>query len=239
MEQQFYKFDNYPCDLRLYAGGQFVNDTSQRCLVCGVFTETSEPSEIEIGLNHLGRHGFAEHLWNSHSLPIFRQDLIERWQGAGLTGFELKPVRIVRWYEKPRKPLPENIPTYYRLVTTSKARLIEPPPLGDPCPECGFVQYAFPEVGTHLPNGLCIDPASWDGVDFFGLMHYNYVFCTRRAAATTLEAGYNKHIAFVRVEDYGRWEEYDFRTWTPEAHWQHVQSFLIRRVEDLDVPTST
>jgi hypothetical protein len=234
MEEQFYVLDTIDaCGLRLCAGGQCVNVRRQRCLVCGVPTETSEPPEIEIKLNHLGRHGFAEHLWNSHSLPIFRQDLIERWQGAALTGFELKPVRIVGWYEKPRKPLPGNIPTYYRLVTTSKVRLVEPPPLGDPCPKCGSIQYAFPKLGTHLPNGVSIDPASWDGSDFFGLAHYVFIFCTRRAATVTLEAGYNKHIAFVRAEDWSRWEEFDFREWTPEAHWQHVQSFLIRRVGDL------
>lgn len=234
MEEQFYVVDTlHACAHRLYAGGQCVNIRRQRCPVCGVFTETSEPPEIEIGLNHLGRRGFVEHLWNSHSLPIFRQDLIDLWQGAGLTGFELKPVHIVGWYEKPKKPLPEDISTYYRLVTTSRVRLTEPPPLGDPCPGCGFIQYAFPKLGTHLPNGMSIDPVSWDGSDFFGLVHHALIFCTRRAAATTLEAGYNKHVAFVRVQDWSRWEEFDFREWTPEAHWQHVQSFLIRQAKDL------
>jgi len=198
-----------------------------------VFPETSEPSEIEIGLNHLGRRGFAEYLWNSHSLPILRQDLIERWQDASLTGFELKPVRIVEWYQKPRKPLPENIPVYYRLVTKNRVRLIEPPPLGSPCQECGFIQYAFPKLGTYLPNGLRVDTASWDGSDFFGLAHYVFVFCTRRVAEVTLRAGFNRHITFVRLQDWSRWGDFNVRGWTSEAYEQHVESFLIRRVEDL------
>ena len=232
--EQFYVLDKtYASDHRLYAGGQMVNDTSQRCHACNVFTETSEPPQIEIALNHLGRQGFAEYLWNSHSLPLFRQDLIERWRGAGLTGFELKPVHIVGWYDRRKKPLPKNIPTYYRLVTTSKVQLIESSPLGNPCPECGFTQYAFPKLGTYLPNGISVDLGGWDGSDFFGPAHYVFVFCTRRAAAITLEAGYNKHIAFVRAEDWSRWGDFNVREWTPKAHEQHVESFLIRRIEDL------
>jgi hypothetical protein len=203
MVEQFYVLDYMIEDWRLYAGGQFVNDTSQRCPMCNVFTEDSEPSEIQIALNHLGRRGFVEELWNSHSLPIFRHDLVDLWQRTGLTGFTVKPVRIVGWYEKPRKPLPEDIPIYHRLVTTSKARLSKPPAVSAPCPVCSYIEYAFPKIGTHTPNGLRIDPISWDGSDFFGLAQYNFVFCTRRTAEVTLKAGYNRHICFVRVEDYG------------------------------------
>lgn len=232
--EQFYVLDDIDAsDYRSHAGGQWMNDTRERCLSCSVFSEASEPREIEIALNHLGRCGFTEHLWNSHSLPIFRQDLIELWRSRGLTGFGVKPVRIVGWYNKPRKPLPEDIPTYYRLTTTSKARLSTPAPLGGPCPNCDFVKYAFAEVGTHLPNGLAVDPTSWDGADFFGLAQYEFVFCTWRAAEITLEARYNRHIAFVRVEDYGRWEEVDVRKWTPRAYHEHIESFLIRRAQDL------
>lgn len=233
MREQFYVLDHMIEDWRLYAGGQFVNDTSERCPVCKVFTESSEPPEIEIALNHLGRHGFVEELWNSHSLPIFRYDLVDLWQHTGLTGFTVKPIRIVGWYEKRRRLLPEGIPTYYRLVTTSKARLNEPPPVSGPCPACGYIEYAFPKIGTHLPNGLRIDLASWDGSDFFGLAQYNFVFCTRRAAEITLRAGYNRHICFVRVEDHGRWEEFNVREWTPKEYRKYLESFRIRQVEDL------
>lgn len=234
MPEQFYMLDKtHASDLRLYAGGQWVNYTRERCPVCKVFPESAEPSEIEIALDHLGRRGFVEYLWNSHSAPIFHQDLINLWRNAGLTGFGVKPVRIVGWHEKPRKPLPTNIPTYYWLTTKSKSRLSEPPPSSDPCPVCGYIEYAFPKVGTHLPNGLRMDPTSWDGSDFFGLAQYAFVFCTRRVAEITLKAGYNQHIAFVRLEDFGRWDDFDVRKWTPRAHREHVESFLIRRPEDL------
>ena len=235
--EQFYEIEYPAADIRLYAGGQWVNNTRERCPACGAFLEATEPPEIEIQLNHLGRRGFVEYLWNSHTAPIFRADLIALWQEAGLTGFQLKPVRITGWYEHPRKPLPENIPTYYWLTTTSKARLTEPPPVEGPCPVCGSIEYAFPKISTHLPNGLRIDPASWDGADFFGLVGYEFIFCTRRVAEITLKAGYNRHLAFVRVEDYLRWPKFNVREWTPKAHREYVERFLMRRVEDLDKPT--
>ncbi len=232
MTQGFYVLDiDYASDYRLYAGGQCVNDIGQRCSACNVLIETSEPPIIEIALSHLGRLGFTERLWNLR--PIFCQDLIELWQDAGLTGFELKPVYIVGWYKKPRKALPEKIPTYYRLTATSKVRLVEPKVLKGPCPVCGFIEYKFPETSLHLRHGLRIDPTSWDGSDFFSLVHYGFIFCTRRVAEVTLRAGYNRRIAFVRLENWSRWEDFDAKKWTPQAHREHVESFLVRRPEDL------
>ena len=131
-------------DSRLYAGGQWVNDKQQRCSSCGFFIHSSEQSEIEIALNHLGRHGFAEYLWNSHSLPIFREDLVELWQSQCLTGFQLKPVRIVGWYGSPSKPLPQVIPRYFWLTPTSQVCLIDPAPLGESLHDLWLSEVWFP-----------------------------------------------------------------------------------------------
>ena len=232
--EQFYELEHIGvADSRLYAGGQWCNDTRQRCSTCNGFMEITEPNEVRIELNHLGQRGFVEYLWNSHSGPIFRADLVSLWQLAGLTGFDLKPVRIVGWRGKPRKSLPDNIPIYYWLKTISKARLAEPPPVEAPCSDCGAIRYGFPSLGTHLSNGMRIEPGSWDGADFFGLQDYYFVFCTRRAAEITLAAGYNRHIAFVRVENHGRWQEFNIRDWTPKAYSEYMETFLIRRVQDL------
>jgi hypothetical protein len=229
---EFYVLDmTNASDHQLYAGGQCVNDTSQHCPACGVLTDTSGSPEIKVALSHLGRQGFAEHLWGCH--PIFRRDLIEAWKGANLTGFDVRPAWVVGWYQKPRKPLPENIPSYYWLITTSKVRLVEPKAVGGPCPVCGFIEYKFPKTSNHLRHGLRIDSASWDGADIFGLKQYEFIFCTRRVAEVTLKAGYNRHIAFVRLEDYRQWDDFDVRKWTLKAYRKHVESFLIRRPEDL------
>ncbi len=231
--EQLYILNNISGSNRsLFAGGQWVNDSTQRCPSCGAFDVRSEPSEIQIALNHVGRQGFVEYLWNSHSLPIFRQDLIDLWQERGLTGFGLKPVRIVGWYDQPRRSLPANIPSYHRVVATSFVRLIEPAPVTS-CHACGFVSYGFPKVGTHLSSGLRIDPESWNGTDLSGLMGYVFLFCTRRTAAVTLDAGFSKHISFVRTQDWGTWEQLDVRKWTPEAYRQYREGFLIRRSSDL------
>lgn len=232
MTQEFYVLHT-PVDTQLYAGGQWINDTRERCPISNNFTEASEPSTIEIALNHVGQRGFTEHLWNSHSLPIFRQDLVNVWQKTGLSGLTIKPVIIVGWYRKPGKSAPKGMPSYYRLVTANKVNLRTPTALGDPCPLCGFVSYSFPKVGTHLPSGLKINMESWNGSDFFGLANYTFIFCTRHAAEVTLRAGYNTHIAFVRTENWQRWEEFDIRKWTPRAYHEYLESFFVRRIEDL------
>lgn len=232
MSQHYVLDTTMACDHRLYGGGQWVNDVRQRCPACGAFIEDSEPPVIEIALNHLGRHGFAEHLWNSHSLPILRQDIVGLWQKSRLTGFAMKPVRIVGWYKSPRKPLPEDIPTYYRIIATSKVRLNQPNAETDACSMCGFVQYAFPNSGRLL-NGMSIDPSTWDGSDLCALTGYVYLFCSRRVAEITLSGGFNKQIAFVRISDWEAWDEFDVKKWNPKRYYEHIEKFLVRHPEQL------
>ena len=114
-------------------------------------------------------------------------------------------------------------------------RLSLPRPKSKPCLKCGFIEYAFPLHGNHLAQGIRIDPTSWDGSDFFSVLHYNFLFCTRRVVETTLKAGYNQHVVFVRAENWCRWDDFDIKKWTPDAHSKHVASFLIRHVEDLQM----
>lgn len=210
-----------------------MNDTRTKCPNCGAFDELSEPHLIEIALNHLGRRGFVEQLWNSHSLPIFRQDLVDLWRSNALTGFNTKPVSIIGWFDMRKRDLPRSIPIYSRLVTVSKVRLTEPAPRNAPCIVCDFVDYAFPKIGTRLPNGIRIDLATWDGADIFGVKGYEFVFFSRRAAELTLEAGFSKNIAFVRLEDWQRWEQFDVKKWTPREYSSHVEKFLVRRTVNL------
>jgi hypothetical protein len=231
---EFYMLDIVlTSDYRLFAGGQWINDTRKPCNSCGVLDEVLEPSNIEIALNHTGRRGFVEHLWNSHSLHIFRQDLINVWVNNGLAGFEVKPVSIVGWFGKSTRELPQPIPSYARLVTRSKVRLLEPPPRSATCPECGFTEYAFPKIGVHLPNGIRLDDTSWDGSDIFGVKNYEFVFFSRRAADLTLRSGLSQAISFVRLENWGRWQEFDIHKWNGKEYKKYLSGFLIRKPEDL------
>jgi len=233
--QQFYVLDTIEAnDLRLFAGGQWVNDTRERCPACGAFRDDTEPPEIQIALNHIGRRGFAEFLWNSHGLPLFRQDLVDCWREARLTGFELRPVHIIGWYDSPRRSLAPVIPAYWRLIPVSKVQLSEPPPVEGQCSVCGFVKYAFPELGSHLPHGIRIDRQTWDGSDFCGIAGYGaFLFCSRRAAEVSLGTGPSRHIAFVSEGDYRRWDEFNIREWTTKTYQEYVEDFLIRKVKDL------
>lgn len=235
MEDQFFVLDTiHASDHRFYAGGQVINNPAQLCSTCGAPIETLECKEVEVALSHIGRRGFVEYLWNSHSLAIFREELIEIWQSSGLTGFDVQSVRIITQHVKPTKSLPDSIPAYYRLVTCSKVQLKNPPPLGSSCIECGFVQYAFPKLGTHLQGNIEIVQTSWDGADFFGLLYYpGFTFCTKEAAEVTLQAGYNKHIAFIRLREWRTWENFDFQKWSPQEYRQYIDNFLIRRPEEL------
>lgn len=139
-------------------------------------------------------------------------------------------MRIVGWYGRPRKPLPESIPSYYRVLTTSKVRLLEPPPKEEePCPGCHRVWYAFPLDLTPLPHGIMVDESSWDGADFFGVRGYVFLFCTRRAAEVTLRAGYNRYISFIRLSDYKRWGPLN----SCPNYREYIEQFLIRKVKEL------
>lgn len=215
-------------DIRLYAGGQAVNVDLIECEHCGR-NYWHVPDVVEVQLDHLGKRGFVESLWNSGLLRIFREDLFELWKRRGLSGLERKPVKIASWSRKPNKPLPPSIPKYYVLTPQNRVRLNRPILTGPICPVCGIGDYAFPRLGSHLVSGIEIDQTQWDGSDFFGLAGYTLLFCSRRAAELTLASGFNRHIVFIKPEDYHRWEDFDVRKgWTAKAHEQHVESFLIR-----------
>jgi hypothetical protein len=122
---QFYKMDlPFPSSAATtFAGGQWINwPTEQKalCPKCQVPRLEAEPKEYHIELNYFGRRGFVEVLWNSHVLPMFRADVIELWRSHHLRGFETRPVKIVGWRGK-RRPLPERMPQYYRLIVTGRA----------------------------------------------------------------------------------------------------------------------
>lgn len=219
-------------DTRLYAGGQAVNVDLAQCEHCGR-KYWHVPDVVEVQLDHLGKRGFVEYLWNSNLQPIFREDLFELWERHGLTGLGRKPVTIAAWYGKPNKPLPPSIPKYHVLTPQSTVRLNRPSLKRATCPVCGIGDYDFP-LFKPLASGIEIDEASWDGSDFFGLAGYRHLYCSRRAAEVTLASGLNRHFVFIKPEDYLRWEDFDIRKgWTAKAHDQYVEGFLIRNIKDL------
>jgi hypothetical protein len=219
---------------RLFAGGQYINDI-HRCPSCGTFLDINgKQKRNEIEIDHLGKLGFSVYLWNSYSLPLFRTDLIEAWQASDITGYITEAVEIIGWHGKHQKPLPSNIPEYRRIMPTSLVELIEPIRTTKSCPACGFVHYGFPEVGTYLPRGIHINMVSWNGSDINKLIGYNYIFCTKKVAQVTLASGFGRYIGFVKVENWGKWEEYDIKKWNPSEYQSYLNSFVIRNIEELE-----
>jgi hypothetical protein len=228
MNSQFFILDTVYCsDIRLFAGGQVFSAVERRCTGCNRVLSLLERDTVKIGLCHLGKQGFVEYLWNSHSLPIFRSDLIGLWLEAGLTGFLTKPIQITGWYRTGGRPLPALIPTYSMLIPSSHVQLVEPSPEGERCSQCGFLGYGFPKTGNHLANGLQIDLKSWDGSDFFGLIGYPWIFCSYRVLEVTLDLKF-KHIAFIPSSQWNSWEPYHTSKWTPLGYHNYIESFLIR-----------
>lgn len=223
----------HAADKRLFAGGQVLNDTFGKCATCGRRRPTKQ-GDFLVGLEHLGRRGFVEHLWNSDGLPIFREDLFALWESHGLSGYDRWPVTISRSLLKTGCGSPISAPNYDVLVAAATVAFTIPPRREPPCVECGAATYDFPPVGSHLPHGIQIEESSWDGSDFFGVAGYNLLFCSRRVAEVTLMSAPVRHIAFIRHENYRRWEEFDIRKgWTAKAYEKHVESFLVRDIKDL------
>ena len=230
----FYVIDTvHAADKRLFAGGQVLNDNFGKCAKCGS-RRLPEQGSFLVSLDHLGRRGFVEHLWNSDGLPVFREDLFALWKSHGLSGYDRWPVTITSSHMKTGRGSPISAPNYYVLVAAATVILTMPPRREPPCDECGAATYAFPPVGSHLPHGIQIDESSWDGSDFFSVAGYNFLFCSRRAAEVTLMNSPGRHITFIRHENYRRWEDFDVRKgWTAKAYEQHVEGFLIRDIKDL------
>lgn len=231
MNTQFYVIEtNYASDIRFFAGGQVVNDSFRRCAECNAILPLERTGLIKISLDHKGRSGFTEYLWNS-SLLILREDVVQLWTNNGITGFTVYPVEIIDQKRSPRRMLQENILTYKYVKPVSYVKLIEPPQVSSKCGTCGFIKYGFPKTDIYLPNGIQIDKKSWDGSDIFGLLGYGLLFCSERVLDITLPLLY-KHIAFVRDSKWSTWEPVDVSKWTPASYNGYIESFLIRKPED-------
>lgn len=220
-------------DSRFYAGGHILQAV-KKCEVC---SRTLKNQTIESGtkfeLAHLGRLGFSPILWNLQL--ILREDIVQQFMNANLTGFDLNKLTISGWYEKPKKLLPEKIPQYYQIVTKGRLILKEPPKEGETCPKCGGQTYAFPKsAGAKLEHGVVVDMESWDGSDIATLEGYTMKFFSEKAVRVALEAGLGKFSRFVRVEKYLTWESFDLRIWDAKRYQEYQDSFMIKNIEDIN-----
>ncbi len=232
-ERRFYILWSTVVDeTHLMASGRVTDWSGHPCPACNRFIEEQHDAYHAV-IDHLGRRGFVDVLHVADIWLVLRQDLVDLWRAHGLTGFSATPVHVTGWSKRTKKPFPTEVPEYYWVQATSFVRLLEPPLAESPCPVCHRAEYAFPKDLAPLPHGTAIDEASWDGSDFFGVFGYSLLICTREVAELTLRAGYNKHLAFMRLEEFATREIYDSARWTHEEYANYYESFYKRRVEDL------
>lgn len=222
-------------NIKYFAGGQCMKtEPPQTCPNCKLNrTRDWNSSHVDLELSYLGR-GFEAYLWNSHGLYLLREDVIESWKSAGISGYKLGEVFISGWYENQQRPLPKNIPDYKSVIPTSSVRLSQPPPTGEPCPVCGLQSNAFPKVTTKLTAGIKMLMENWNGNDIVSAGRTGFILCTEKVVLSTLKAGFGNHIGFVRSEKFLTWDEFDIHKRSPQEYEKYKQGFIISQMKDLN-----
>jgi hypothetical protein len=119
-----------------------------------------------------------------HALGVLR--------GAGLTGFEVRPVKIAGLPSGVRKP---DLPRLWEFVVTGEGGLAHKASgIVEilKCDGCGLVRYSAFE------HGILVDELTYDGSDFFTVTEYpKYVLVSARAKAAIEQA----RLSNVRLVD--------------------------------------
>lgn len=125
---------------------------------------------------------------------IVRNDTLQMFVEAGLTGFEVKPVEA----EFLRPSCKKRLAQLWEFVVTGWGG-IAPPESGvrllKECPGCGHLRYSAPSDTSKL-----IDLRQWDGSDFFMVWPLpKYLFVTQRAK-DVIEGQGMTGVRFLRLE---------------------------------------
>jgi hypothetical protein len=126
----------------------------------------------------LPRGAVQDFVWTWYSERLLQDHVLELFRASGLTGFEVKPVKVKFKRVMDRKP-----PRLWEMVVTGWGGMA-PPESGirliERCDGCGHTVYS----GCTRPDKL-IDYSQWDGSDFFIVWPLpKYIFVTDRVAIT-------------------------------------------------------
>jgi hypothetical protein len=121
----------------------------------------------------------GDFVWTWYSDCIVTAETLARFEEAGFTGFEVRPVIVEKVKSLGRKRRAEVvIPSLWELMVTGKG--------GDAAPESGIhIIEGVGEPGaviySSFRNGIVVDEANWDGSDFFTVNGYpKYLLVTER-----------------------------------------------------------
>jgi len=134
-------------------------------------------------------------VWTWYSDCLIQDHVLDAFRSAGLTGFEIKPVKA-RFRSKKKAHL--TPPRLWELVVTGSAGLA-PPESGvrvlEECSACGYVRYS-----KITDQSKRISPEQWDGTDFFHVKPSGYKFITDRVKKC-IQTHKFRGSKFVRPED--------------------------------------
>jgi len=119
----------------------------------------------------------GDFVWTWYSDCLITDWVLELFQRAGFTGFEVRPVTVERVKRLGKEGL-EDIPRLWELVVTGRGGDARPESgirVIYRCEACGLVEY------SSYRNGILVDEDQWDGSDFFTVNGYpKFILVTER-----------------------------------------------------------
>jgi hypothetical protein len=112
---------------------------------------------------------------------MIQDHVLQRFREAGFTGFEVSPVEITKVRRLPKGAGPYEPPRLWELIATGWGGETSPESgirMTEYCEGCEYSRYSDCLSPSHL-----INPAAWDGSDFFTVWPLpKFIFVTERVA---------------------------------------------------------
>lgn len=147
--------------------------------------------DIGLGTVNLSYADLLDFIWPTPWTILLSPRAAKAMETSGLEGFEIAPVGFLE-VEAREQVVP--IKELFELIVTGEggtAAADSGISVVERCYRCGFVEY------SPFSDGLRVDPAQWDGSDFFLLEEYpTYVLASDRARRFLEESGLT-NVAFL------------------------------------------
>lgn len=119
----------------------------------------------------------GDFVWTWYSECLITERVLKLFREAGLTGFDVQPVRIER-VKRVRKDKSLSVPQLHELVAVGQggeAHLDSGIRVFQTCDACGLKAY------SSYTNGIVVNEKQWDGSDFFTVRGYpKFILVTER-----------------------------------------------------------
>ena len=138
--------------------------------------------------------------WTILSDIVVTERVVQVFEEAGLTGYELKPTKIVSVAKRVKI---KSYPKFWELIVTGQGGHAHPDSgiaLKFKCDTCGLVRYSAYE------HGIIVDETQWDGSDLFTVIEYpKHILVTERVK-NIIESHKLTNVKFLRSNEV-KWPE--------------------------------